>query len=83
MENTDPLTIEEMDAITEIMKGRRFLVLHYGEEGKGYCNSRMIRCEVEELLLKSARAVTTAKSQGYAPATTPQDSEISDMGARE
>lgn len=68
MANTDPLTIDEMDAITEIMKGRRFLVLHYGEEGKGFCNSRMSRDDVEDLLCKSARAVSKATVQGYADA---------------
>lgn len=69
MANTEPLTLEELDAITEIMKGRRFLVLHYGEEGKGFCNSRMNRDDVEDLIHKSARAIIKAKSHGYAPAT--------------
>lgn len=40
MANTSPLSAEDFAAIEEIMDGRDFTIMHWGENGRAFCNTR-------------------------------------------
>lgn len=40
MPNTKELTQAEFDKIEQIMDGRDFAIMHWGENGRAFCNTR-------------------------------------------
>ena len=54
---TGPLSRKQYDAIKNIMGDRRFVVLHYGVDGKAYSNTSLERGDMLMLVQKSADAL--------------------------
>lgn len=66
-----PLTESDFNKIAEIMDGREFVVLHYGDGQKGYCNSFLPKDRIVDLVSRSLKSLTSnsIKSIGHAKLT--------------
>ena len=55
--NTDPLTRDDMERITEIMNGRAFVTMHWRENDRAYSNSPL-GDKMKPLVIRAAQYLT-------------------------